>query len=229
MGNSDCGFSRHPNKSQIRNPNSPIMFEFFVSPYFVLFARLCVGGVFLVSGLGKLADREGTAAAMSRYPFLPKGSGRFLGYVFPYIELALGALLVLGLLTRLAAVGAVLLFVAFTALVIYDLTRGQQQSCHCFGRISAERLTPIAVVRNLFLLGLSVVVLASFGGLLSLDAPLHSATGGALPLLVAPPHVGSMAELALVVVLSLLGVAVAAYGEQAVATVRGTLRGPGLR
>lgn len=205
------------------------MTEFFVSPYFLLFARLCVGGVFFVSGLGKLADHEGTVAAMSRYPFLPKGSGRLLAYVFPYIELALGAMLVLGLLTRLAAVGAVLLFVVFTALVVYDLTRGQQQSCHCFGRISAERLTPIAVVRNLFLLGLSVLVVAGFDGLLSMDAPLHSATGGVLPLLAAPTQGGSIDDLVLVVVLSLLGVAVATYGEQAAATVRDTLRGPGLR
>jgi uncharacterized membrane protein YphA (DoxX/SURF4 family) len=216
-------------KSKIQNPKSKIMTEFFVSSSFVLFARLCVGGVFLVSGLGKLADREGTAAVMSRYPFLPKGSGRFLGYVFPYIELALGAMLVLGLLARLAGVGAVLLFVVFTALVVYDLTRGQQQSCHCFGRISAERLTPIAVVRNLFLLGLSVVVVSRFDGLLSLDVLLNSATGGVLPLLAAPSQGGSIAELALVIVLSLLAVAVAAYGEQAVATVRGTLRGPGFR
>jgi hypothetical protein len=136
---------------------------------------------------------------------------------------------VLGLLTRLAAVGAVLLFLVFTALVVYDLTRGQQQSCHCFGRISAERLTPVAVVRNLFLLGLSALVVMGFDGLLSLDAPLNSATNGNLPLLAAPAQNGSLAEAALVVMLSLLGVALAAYGEQAVATVRDTLRGPGFR
>ncbi|HEX8220236.1 MAG TPA: DoxX family protein [Chloroflexia bacterium] len=205
------------------------MTEFLASPYFVLFARLCVGGVFVVSGLGKLADREGTTAAMSRYPFLPRGSGRFLGLVVPYLELVIGAMLVLGLLTRLAAVGAVLLFVVFTVLVVYDLTRGQQQSCHCFGRISAERLTPVAVVRNLLLLGLSALVVAGFDGLASLDAPLNSATNGSLPLLASPPGDGSLAESTLVVMLSLLGVAVVAYGEQAVATVRGTLRGTGLR
>ena len=203
--------------------------EFFASPYFVLFARLCVGGVFVVSGLGKLADREGTVAAVSRYPFLPRGSGRLLGWAVPYLELVIGAMLVLGLLARVAAVGAVLLFVVFTALVVYDLTRGQQQSCHCFGRISAERLTPVAVVRNLLLLGLSALVAVGFDGLLSLDAPLNSATNGGFPLLAAPAQDGSVAESVLVLMLSLLGVAVAAYGEQAIATVRGTLRGSGSR
>lgn len=205
------------------------MTEFLTSSYFVLFARFCVGGVFVVSGLGKLADREGTVAAMSRYPFLPRGSGGFLGRVFPYLELVIGVMLVLGLLARVAAVGAVLLFVVFTALVVYDLTRGQQQSCHCFGRISAERLTPIAVVRNLLLLGLSALVAASFDGLFSLDGPLNNATNGSLHLLAAPAQDGTLAESMLVIMLSLLGVAVVAYGEQAVATVRGTLRGTGSR
>ncbi|HYP20500.1 MAG TPA: DoxX family protein [Chloroflexia bacterium] len=205
------------------------MTEFLTSPYFVLFARCCVGGVFVVSGLGKLADGEGTVAAMSRYPFLPRGSGGFLGRVFPYLELVIGVMLVLGLLARVAAVGAVLLFVVFTALVVYDLTRGQQQSCHCFGRISAERLTPVAVVRNLLLLGLSALVAASFDGLFSLDGPLNNATNGSLHLLAAPAQDGTLAESMLVIMLSLLGVAVVAYGEQAVATVRGTLRGTGSR
>jgi uncharacterized membrane protein YphA (DoxX/SURF4 family) len=176
-----------------------------------------------------LADREGTIAAMTRYSFLPRGSGRFLGRVFPFLELVIGAMLVLGLLARVAAVGAALLFVVFTALVVYDLTRGQQQSCHCFGRISSERLTPIAVARNLLLLGLSALVAASFDGLLALDGALNSATNGSLPLLATPPGEGRLAESMLVLMLSLLGVAVVAYGEQAVATVRGTLRGTGSR
>jgi hypothetical protein len=85
------------------------------------------------------------------------------------------------------------------------------------------------VVRNLFLLGLSALVAANFDGLLSLDALLDGATSGNLPLLAARAQGGSPAELVLVVVLSLLGVAVVAYGEQAIATVRGTLRGTGSR
>ena len=205
------------------------MSDFLASAYFVLFARLCVGGVFLVSGLAKLADREGTAVAMSRYPFLPKGSGRFIAYVFPYIELAIAGMLVLGLLARMAAVSAALLFVAFTVLVVYDLTRGQQQSCHCFGRISAEKLTPVAVVRNLLLLGLSLLVVSGFDGFLSLDALLNSLTNSSLPLLAVPPQGGSVGEAILVIMLSLLAVAIVAYGEQAIATVRGTLRGSGSR
>ena len=34
------------------------MLDFFVSPYFLLFARLCLGGVFLMSSIGKLLDQK---------------------------------------------------------------------------------------------------------------------------------------------------------------------------
>ncbi len=205
------------------------MLGFLTSPYFLLFARLCVAGVFLVSALGKMADREGTAVAMAHYPFLPAGSGRFIAYIFPYIELAVSLLLALGLFTRVAAGLAALLFVLFTALVVYDLTRGRQQSCHCFGRISSEKLTPVAVIRNLFLLGLSLLVAGYFDGWVALDTPLSASLSGIGLVSQAPNAVVGAADAALVVVLSLAAVGAIVYGEQAVSTVRGTLRGLGFR
>ena len=86
------------------------MLDFVSSPYFVLFARLCVSGVFLASSAGKLLDREGTAAGMSRYTFLPIGSGRVIAVVLPWVELAVGLMLVLGVFTSLAALAATALF-----------------------------------------------------------------------------------------------------------------------
>src|SRR5215210_1957185 len=146
------------------------MLDFFVSPYFLLFARLCVGGVFIVSSIGKLMDKAGTEAGMTRYPFLPNSSRKIIANFFPYLELLVGMALIAGVLTRVAAVGAVLLFVVFTGLIIYDLTHNQNSSCHCFGRLSTEKLTPWAVVRNVFLMLLVLIVAAGFDGWLSLDA-----------------------------------------------------------
>ncbi len=206
------------------------MFDFFLSPYFLLFARLCVGGVFLASAVGKMMDREGTAVSMSRYPFLPAGFGRFIAYVFPVIELAVGLMLVLGLFTRPAALIAALLFVLFTGLVIYDLSRGSDQSCHCFGRISSEKLTPLAVVRNIALLALSAFVVAGFDGWMSADLALNSLTGGDLGLLFASPdRIGlpTFIDAVPVMLLALFTVGLIVLGEQAVSMVRATLRGIG--
>jgi uncharacterized membrane protein YphA (DoxX/SURF4 family) len=212
-------------------PLAKAMFDFFLSPYFLLFARLCVGGVFLASAVGKMMDREGTAVSMSRYPFLPAGFGRFIAYVFPVIELAVGLMLVLGLFTVLAASAAVLLFVLFTGLIIYDLNRGSDESCHCFGRISSEKLTPLAVVRNVALLVLAALVAAEFDGWLSLDGATFPGVRFGSYLIkdcfdCPPVYAGDAIPVAL---LSLLTVGVIVFGSQAVSMVRATLRGIGFR
>ena len=213
----------------VQGPIDVTMSDFFLSPYFLLFARLCVGGVFLASAVGKMMDREGTAVSMSRYPFLPAGFGRFVAYVFPVIELAVGFMLVLGLFTRPAAFAAVLLFVLFTGLVIYDLSRGSDQSCHCFGRISSEKLTPLAVVRNVALLILAALVVAGFDGWMSADLALNSLVGGLGFLFASPQQAGlpTFSDAVPVVLLSLLIVGIIVLGEQAISMVRATLRGIG--
>src|SRR5438552_8801168 len=154
-----------------------------MSPYLLLFARLCLGGVFLLSSTGKLLDKPGTAANMARYPFLSVPMRRLIARVFPYIELAVGVLLILGVFTRLAAVVSLGLFVVFTGLISYDLARGQDTSCHCFGKFSDDKLTPVAVVRNLVLMALSVLVAVAFDAWLALDASLDASTNGSLGLI----------------------------------------------
>jgi hypothetical protein len=200
--------------------------DFFTSPYFILFARLCVGGVFIVSAVTKMLDREGTAVSMSRYPFLPSGFGRFIAYTFPYVELLVGGMLVLGLFTRLAALAAVGLFVLFTGLIVYDLTRGQSSSCHCFGRLSSEKLTPMAVVRNAVLLVMGLIVFAGFDGWFSIDGAINGNAGAGLLIannsLAAQPGVANVVPVAL---LAMATVAAIVLGGQAIATVRDTLRG----
>ena len=199
------------------------MLDFLTSPYFLLFARLFVGGVFVVSGIAKWLDKPGTEASMSRYRFLPVGSGKLIAGVFPVLELLVGLLLVVGLFTTVAAVGAVLLFVVFTGLIVYDLARGQNQSCHCFGRLSDEKLTPMAVVRNLVLMALSLLVAFGPAGWFSLDSALGITREGA------PAVQADAANVVPIALLALLAVFVVVYGGQAVSLVRNTLRGLGFR
>ena len=181
-----------------------------------------------MSAIAKMMDREGTAVSMSRYPFLPAGFGRFIAYTFPILELAVAIMLILGVFTRLAAVMSIGMYLLFTVLIAYDLTRGSSQSCHCFGRISAEKLTPLAVVRNIVLMLMSALVAISFNGWLAADAALDSALGGGLPLLAdragaaqAPPVVDAVP----ISMIALFTVVIIVLGEQAISMVRATLRG----
>ena len=205
------------------------MLDFFVSPLFLLFARLCVGGVFIMSGVGKWLDKPGTEASMARYLFLPKGSGKFIATVFPPLEIAIGFALIFGLFTRLAALGAVLLFALFTTLIIYDLSRGKTASCHCFGKLSDEKLTPMAVVRNVLLMALSLLVLFAFDGFWSLDRIIAGNSSSIL--LATPSPVGDpgASNTVPVVLLSLVTVMIVVFGGKTISMVRNTLRGLGFR
>src|SRR5438477_9606300 len=148
--------------------------DFFTSSDFLLYARLTVGGVFLVSAISKMMDKPGTEASMARYVFLPRGSGKFISNYFPFLELIVGLLLLLGLLTRLAAVGAVGLFAVFTFFILYDLTHNKNVSCHCFGKLSDDKVTPMSVVRNVFLMALAVLLIVAFDGWLGIDSAIQS-------------------------------------------------------
>jgi uncharacterized membrane protein YphA (DoxX/SURF4 family) len=190
-----------------------------------------VGGVFLVSAIGKLLDKSGTEASMARYPFLPRGAGKLIANYFPFVELLVGVLLVLGLFTRLASVAAIALFVLFTTLIVYDLTRGSNASCHCFGRLSDEKLTPMAVIRNAALMGLALLVALAFDGWLAFDAALNEQTGGSLGLVASnsanafPTFIDAVP----IMLLALVTIAVVVVGGRAVSVVRTVVDGLGFR
>ncbi|MGJ7440979.1 MauE/DoxX family redox-associated membrane protein [Aquipuribacter sp. MA13-6] len=98
-----------------------------------LLARLSLAGVLLVSGTIKLLDPDGSVRAVRAYRLLPDDLSVVVGYGLPALEVGLGILLLLGLSTRLAAVGAGLLVLAFVAGIASAWARGLSIDCGCFG------------------------------------------------------------------------------------------------
>jgi uncharacterized membrane protein YphA (DoxX/SURF4 family) len=207
------------------------MLEMFTSPYLILFARVCVGGVLVTSAVTKLRDREGTATSLSRYHFLPEGMGAGLASYFPLLEFAVGTLLVAGLFTLPAAIIGTLMFMLFTGLTVYDLRNDSHEACHCFGRLSSERVTLRAVVRDLLLMALVLVVALCFDGWVSLDSVMPYWPGHATGLLA-----GGLLSRAIpgpldavpVMLLAITCTALIVLEEQAISMVRTTLRVMGL-
>ena len=98
-----------------------------------LAARLGLAVVFGWSGVIKAANPVGTEVAVRAYSLLP---GAWVGPVavaLPYFEIALAALLLVGLAGRLTAVLSALLLVAFIVGVISAAARGLSIDCGCFG------------------------------------------------------------------------------------------------
>ena len=96
-------------------------------------ARLGLAAVFLISGVLKAVDPDATYVAVRAYDVLPRAGVALVAGVLPWLEIALGLLLLAGVATRaVAAVGAGLMLV-FIAGVTQAWARGLSIDCGCFG------------------------------------------------------------------------------------------------
>jgi uncharacterized membrane protein YphA (DoxX/SURF4 family) len=96
-------------------------------------ARLGLAAVWLISGVLKAADPRQTYLAVSAYDVLPAGAVGVVAAALPFVEIALGVLLLIGFGTRPAAVASVVLLLAFVAGVGQAWARGLSIDCGCFG------------------------------------------------------------------------------------------------
>jgi uncharacterized membrane protein YphA (DoxX/SURF4 family) len=116
-----------------------------------LLLRLLVGGLLLIAGVSKLTDRQAFRAAVTDYDILPASLARPFAYLTPFVEVALGALLLIGLFTVEAAALAVPLFASFSIAIGVNIARGRHLDCHCFGSSTNDRVGPTALLRSLLL------------------------------------------------------------------------------
>jgi uncharacterized membrane protein YphA (DoxX/SURF4 family) len=117
-----------------------------------LLASIALGAAFVVAGASKLA-------AGPAWPSQARGLGApaWTIPIVPWLELALGALLVVRLVPVVAAGAAAALLVAFTVLIGVRLREGVRPPCACFGAWSAEPIGWKHVARNLALLVLAAL------------------------------------------------------------------------
>lgn len=98
-----------------------------------LLARLLVGGVWIWAGALKLPHPESSVTAVRAYQLLPAGVATPVGNLLPIVEVVVGAILVLGVLTRLGGAVSALLQVAFIVGISSVWARGIAINCGCFG------------------------------------------------------------------------------------------------
>lgn len=153
--------------------------------------RFVLGTVFALAGLAKLPRRAEFEDAVRGYRLVPERAAPPIARWLPVVELAAGALLLLGLGT--AAVAALLgvFLVVFTGAVAINLARGRAIDCGCYGAGPSRTIGRPTLVRNLGLLAMAVVVTAEAPAAFGLDAVLglgsrHGvSSGSAVGLLVA--------------------------------------------
>lgn len=95
--------------------------------------RFGLAAVWLVSGWLKASDPNQTYVAVQAFDVLPPAMVGTVAAAVPYLELALGVLLVAGFATRLVAVLSAVLLLGFVAAVAQAWARGLSIDCGCFG------------------------------------------------------------------------------------------------
>lgn len=102
-------------------------------PWVSLVARLGLGAVMVVAGALKVSDPEAATQAVRAYELLPSGFDSIVGLLLPFLEIAIGLMLIVGYGIRPAAVAAGVFMVIFIAAVSSAWARGLAIDCGCFG------------------------------------------------------------------------------------------------
>jgi len=146
-------------------------------PWISTVARLGLAAVFLVAGATKVGDLAGSGRAVNAYKLMPYDVAKAVGAAQPFLEIALGLLLLIGLAVRLSAgIGAALL-VIFIAGIVSAWARGLQIDCGCFskgGELGAGQVPTYGweILRDVGFLVLAGILLVKPRTRLSLDGLL---------------------------------------------------------
>ena len=113
----------------------------------LLFARLLLAAVFVVAGVAKLADREGSRRAVADFG-VPATLAAPLGILLPLAELAVAFALIPTATAFWGGVGALALLLLFIVGIGANLARGHKPDCHCFGQLHSAPAGWETLARN---------------------------------------------------------------------------------
>jgi len=98
-----------------------------------LAARLILGVALIWAGAAKVTNPALSQLAVRAYKLLPYEFAGYVGLALPILEILVGLLLVVGLLTRWSALAGGLLMVAFIFGISWAWAHGYSIDCGCFG------------------------------------------------------------------------------------------------
>jgi uncharacterized membrane protein YphA (DoxX/SURF4 family) len=104
-----------------------------VRPWLGTAVRLGLAAVWLAAGASKVTDLAASGRAVNAYQVMPYDVAKVVGAALPFVEIALGLLLLVGLATRLAGVVSAALLAVFIAGISSAWARGLAIDCGCFG------------------------------------------------------------------------------------------------
>ena len=117
-------------------------------------ASVILGGVMCVAGGSKVALGK-------RWPVEAQalGAPKAIAPIVPWIEIALGALLIVQIQPEVVGALSLVLLVTFTLLIVRQLQKGHRPVCACFGSWSSKPLSGKHVARNAGFIALALITI----------------------------------------------------------------------
>ena len=119
-------------------------------------AAVALAAIFAIAAVAKLRDISATEREFTGLG-LPRAS--FFARFVPLVELSIVALLLI--VPPAGAIGALVSLAFFTTFLIGRLRAGVRAPCACFGASRAKPISLLDVIRNLLLMALAMVSLAT--------------------------------------------------------------------
>ena len=101
-------------------------------PWIGLLSRLILGGVLLAAGLLKYQHLDKSQMAVRAYELLPVSLANILGIVLPFVEIAVGVLLVIGAGVRISALVGGVLMGAFMIGIAQAMTEAEIEAAAAY-------------------------------------------------------------------------------------------------
>ena len=92
------------------------------NPKLFLVLRIILGGIFLIAGIIKALNPDGSVSFVVSYNILPYTLAWLYGYLLPWVEIAIGCTLLLGPLPRVEPHG----FISQLFTIAWDLRQGRR-------------------------------------------------------------------------------------------------------
>jgi uncharacterized membrane protein YphA (DoxX/SURF4 family) len=148
--------------------------DFILHTGLLWLARGTVGAVFLVAGLTKLRKPAAFEATVRQYRILPLAPAVILSHTLPYAEVAVGTMMVVGVLSIYASVVVTFMLLLFMTATLVRVRRGQALSCGCFGAGGNESGRRV-IARNIGLTMLTASSVVSPTGLFAVGPTIIDA------------------------------------------------------
>lgn len=153
--------------STLRNSNP--LTVFLTSGVVVFVLRILLGGLFLFSSFDKVEHPDKFAVAVRAYKLIPVELSYIFALLVAWSEVVASVMLILGIMTRKAAGAIFILLVLFTVAITSTLVRGLVIDCGCFSNEGGGQTSYTSIIRNLFLLAATSIVIIYDRGLWGLS------------------------------------------------------------